>query len=452
LIELLRRSALDPEAPAIIADSGTWTYAQLADRATAVAGGLREARIDRFAIVSDDPAQVAVLLAAGSLSGAEACQLPPQDDPGAVAATMSRLDHTTVVTDRSDLADLPGRRTVDALAADAAPIDDEPPGDRPLLVLTTGSTGTPKAARHDWGRVLRAASRIRPAPGRRWLLAYGLHQFAGLQILVHVLGSQGTLVVPASLRPVDGLAAIGRHGVTAVSATPTWWRFLLAELRSSGAAAPPLEQITLGGEASPDALLAQLAETFPSAGISHVYAATEVGSTGSVRDGRGGLHVSVLDRGEDADVAMRIVDGELWVRSRIGMLGYYGEPPIDPDGWRTTGDVVEVVGDRILFRGRTAEVINVGGVKVSPLPVEELVEAVPGVEVARVFGRANKMTGAIVAVEAVAAQGTDREALADAIRAACESLPAAWRPRSVRIVDEIATLGGKRTRRSTGEG
>ena len=55
-------------------------------------------------------------------------------------------------------------------------------------------------------------------------------------------------------------------------------------------------------------------------------------------------------------------------------------------------------GDRILFGGRNSDIINVGGVKVHPLPVEERISAVPGVEMARVFGRPNRMTGAIVAV------------------------------------------------------
>jgi acyl-CoA synthetase (AMP-forming)/AMP-acid ligase II len=300
--------------------------------------------------------------------------------------------------------------------------------------------------------VLRGADRIRPAAGQRWRLADGLHQFAGLQILVHVLAAGATLVAPAERRPKDGLAALRHHGVSHASATPTWWRFLLAELQADGRPAPALEQITLGGEAAPGPLLEQLAVTFPAAQLSHVYAASEIGSTGSVRDGRSGLDVSILERGDDADIAMRVVDGELWVRSRIGMLGYYGEDPVDPDGWRPTGDLVEVVGDRIEFRGRTTEVINVGGVKVHPLPIEDLVEAVPGVQIARVFGRPNKMTGAIVAVEAVAAPGSDPAVVTEAIRTACAELPAAARPRSIRIVDELATHGGKRTRRDTSAG
>jgi acyl-CoA synthetase (AMP-forming)/AMP-acid ligase II len=147
---------------------------------------------------------------------------------------------------------------------------------------------------------------------------------------------------------------------------------------------------------------------------------------------------------------MKIVDGELWVRSRVGMLGYYGEPaPVDPDGWRPTGDLVEGVGERIRFRGRTSEIVNVGGMKVHPLPIEERVGAVPGVRLARAFGRPNPMTGAIVAVEVVAVADADRDELATAIRSACAVLPAPARPRSIRFVDSVATAGDKIARRPT---
>lgn len=238
------------------------------------------------------------------------------------------------------------------------------------------------------------------------------------------------------------------HGVTHASATPTYWRFLLAEMRADGGPVPALEQITLGGEATSGTLLAELEQAFPQARISHVYAASEFGSSGSVRDRREGLPESVLERGDDADVAMKVVDGELWVRSRTGMLGYYGEDSlVDPDGWRATGDLVEVIEGRIVFQGRSAEVINVGGVKVHPLPVEDRVAQVPGVAVARVFGRPNRMTGAVVAVEVVAEPGVDQDAVAQAIRERCADLPAAARPRSIRFVDELKMAGDKLVRR-----
>ncbi len=56
------------------------------------------------------------------------------------------------------------------------------------MVLTTGSTGTPKGVRHDWSRQLARMKKARDGSGQVWLLAYGPQQFAGLQVLIHVLG------------------------------------------------------------------------------------------------------------------------------------------------------------------------------------------------------------------------------------------------------------------------
>jgi acyl-CoA synthetase (AMP-forming)/AMP-acid ligase II len=444
LIELLRRA--DPAQPAIVTDGGSTSYGELTSRAESIAAGLQERSIHRFAILDHDAATVVALLAGASLAGAEACQYPPTEDPLELAA---RFDHRTFVTNQPVEGD--GIDVLDPAALTGATAPVQPTNERPLLVLTTGTTGTPRGVRHDWNRVLRAAARVHPAPGQRWLLAYGLHQFAGLQILVHVLAAGATLVAPAPRRPREGLAAMRAHAVSHASATPTYWRFLLAELRTDGGPVPTLAQITLGGEAVPAPLLAELNATFPGARVSQVYAASEFGSSGSVRDGRNGLSLDVLDRGDDADIAMKIVDGELWVRSRVGMLGYYGEEPVDADGWRPTGDLVEVADDRILFRGRTSEIINVGGVKVHPLPIEERVATIAGVDMARVYGRPNAMTGAIVAVEVVPAAGADQDALDTAIRDACADLPPAARPRSIRFVDSVAMAGDKIVRRHTGE-
>ena len=263
---------------------------------------------------------------------------------------------------------------------------------------------------------------------------------------MHVFAARATLVTAATLKPTDALQAMVEHGTTHASGTPTFWRFLLAAAR--GLELPPLVQITLGGEAVPPDVLDDLRTAFPDARISQIYAATEFGQTGSVRDDLHGLPASVLERGDDADVAMKVVDGELWVRSRVGMLGYYGEEPVDPDGWRPSGDLVEVVDGRIRFVGRTSETINVGGVKVHPLPIEERVSKVPGVVGARVFGRPNRLTGHIVAVEFIADDTSDPDDLKEAIRDACSDLPAAANPRSIRQVDSLPTLGGKILRRT----
>lgn len=448
VIELLRRAA-EADRAAIVTDAREIGYPELVILAESLAAQLASSGIRRCGVVDHDAIDVIALFAAASLAGCEICLYAPLLTPAEIAATATRLGHEYVVTDDQDLvcgSDVTVI-TIDELARDSG--GDVPtglPAERPLLILTTGTTGEPKAARHDWSRLLRPYRDTASEPTERWLLAYGLHQFGGLQVVMHVMAAGATLVAPAPRRPREGLAAMRRFDVDHVSATPTYWRFVLAEMNADGGPVPELRQITLGGEAVPAQVLADLERTFPRSRISQVYAANEAGSMRSVRDGRNGMPASALGDRPDADVSLKIVDGELWVRSRTGMLGYLGDEPCDPDAWRATGDLVNIVGDRVLFRGRTTEIINVGGVKVHPLPIEELISAVSGVEVVRVYGRPNPVTGAIVAVEVVARPGVGRDDLDDAIRAACASLVPAAQPRSIRFVDEIATTGNKLSR------
>jgi acyl-CoA synthetase (AMP-forming)/AMP-acid ligase II len=449
MIEILREAAAElPDQLAFASETQELTYAQLAHRAEVAAAALRERRIERFAILDPDPATVWALVAAASLSGAETCVYPLAAPPDTIEELREHLKHETLVTSRD--VDAEGAvHPSTLLEADVETRIEEPPASRRLLVLTTGTSGLPKAAQHEWDRLLRVSQRITPTPDHRWLLAYGLNQFGGLQILLHVTTARATLVSGRTFQPRDGLAAMRRWGVTHASGTPTFWRFLLAEIRSDGLELPPLRQVTLGGEAVPSALLGQLRSTFPESRISQIYGATEMGQNITVRDGLPGLPLSVLEEG--GDVVFRIEDGELWVRSRSAMLGYYDREPIDDSGWRATGDLVEIEDDRIMFRGRKSEVINVGGVKVHPLPIEDRVSKVEGVALAHAYGRPNKLTGHIAALDVVPVEGVDQDDLRARIRAACDDLPPAARPRSITFVETVDTSGNKvaRGRRST---
>jgi acyl-coenzyme A synthetase/AMP-(fatty) acid ligase len=424
-----------PDQPAVIQGDQVTTYADLADRAAQFAAGLTAQGISRFAVSLPSVADLVAILAGASLVGAEPCIYPACATEDLVAELSERFDHSAIVTDPS------------SLLGSSTELPDGEVTSAPILILTTGTTGRRKGAQHDWARLIRGVRKHDVEPGARWLLAYNTHQFAGIQVLLHVLVHAATLVVPEANQPAVALGAMRTHGVTHASATPTFWRFLSALLDDKMAAELPLEQITLGGEPIPAALLETLAKLFPKAKVSQVYASTEFGSSVSVRDAANGLPATVLDRGDDADVQLRVVDGELHARSRVGMLGYYGDSA-EEAGWRPTGDLVEVRDGRIYFVGRTSDIINVGGVKVHPLPIEEAVCGVPGVELARAYGRENPLTGQIVALDVVALDGYDTDDLEDAIREACEQLPAAHRPRRIRFVDAIDVQDTKIVRRA----
>jgi acyl-CoA synthetase (AMP-forming)/AMP-acid ligase II len=443
---LLDGAAARPDQPLVIASGATATYADVAARAATLATGLAARDITRFGCLVVDIADLIALMAASSAVAAEACMYPRAAGDDEAARLAEHFDHSVLITDS---ASWPSALAVDDLAVE--PAGDEltrQPAASPLLILTTGTTGLPKGARNDWVRLVSThKNRVGPADAR-WLLAHVPNQFAGLGVLLHCLASGATLIVPDAYQPRDALDAMRAHGVTHVSATPTFWRFLLSRLEPGEQL--PVRQITMAGEAVPSALLSDLYTRFPDARISQIYGATEFGSSVAVGDAQHGMPARVLERGDDAEVQFRIVDGELQVRSSIGMLGYYGSEDVG-DSWRPTGDLVEVRGDRIFFVGRATEIINVGGVKVTPLPIEDIVGRVDGVQLAHVYGRSSPVTGQIVAVDVVVEPGADPAAVETAIRAACADLPAASQPRRIRIVDDLVIRDTKIARRRPDE-
>jgi acyl-coenzyme A synthetase/AMP-(fatty) acid ligase len=149
-------------------------------------------------------------------------------------------------------------------------------------------------------------------------------------------------------------------------------------------------------------------------------------------------------------VQLRISDGELFVRSSKQMIGYVdgSTPPEQKGDWVATGDLVEHVGTRVLFRGRKTEVINVGGVKVHPLKVEEVVLRVPGIAAARVYGRPNPITGQIVACDVELADDAVEDEVRRAVEQACRAdLNRYEQPRQVSVVSRIDRQNEKLVRR-----
>jgi acyl-CoA synthetase (AMP-forming)/AMP-acid ligase II len=117
-----------------------------------------------------------------------------------------------------------------------------------------------------------------------------------------------------------------------------------------------------------------------------------------------------------------------------------------------TGDLVERRGDRFEFTGRRSDVIVVGGAKVFPRRVEEILRRVPGVADARAYGLPSAITGELVAAEIVLAEPLPDATTADRIRAAAlavcrESLEPHSVPRVLDIVKQLATTAAGKTSR-----
>ena len=79
------------------------------------------------------------------------------------------------------------------------------------------------------------------------------------------------------------------------------------------------------------------------------------------------------------------------------MLGYLNAPsPFNEEGWFNTQDVVEVDGDYVRIVGRKSELINVGGERVHPTEIENVLLQLENVRDVTVFAKPNAVTGRVV--------------------------------------------------------
>ena len=152
---------------AVVTPEGSLSYGALLDDARRVAAGLQRRGVTRFAVVESDAAWVIRLLAGAAIAGAEPCQYQADTAPGEFAEQAPALGHEVVVTQRRDLdgplrGDPPRRahRQPPSAPTTAVPAD----GAQPIMIRTTGTTGLPKAARHDWRVLGKTVARSVPCP------------------------------------------------------------------------------------------------------------------------------------------------------------------------------------------------------------------------------------------------------------------------------------------------
>lgn len=432
------------------------SYRDVLSLALVVAGRLRELKSERLYLYAHDSVMMVVALFAADLADVTVCVLNRRDDAGTIRRTIDDLGDGFLLTDHVRKAGLlENVAHIDEMAPELKGRDrvhDEADsettgnsaGQGSVVVLTTGTTGQPKAALYSWARLVGQVRKAAEESNRVWLLTYPLNHFAGIQMMLHSVVNGHALVIPASRRFEDVEEAIHAHCVDSISGTPTFWRMFLGRLKGKGAGLPRLKQITLGGEASTPELLADLKRIFPQASITQVYATTELGACFAVGDGKPGFPASFLERNV-GNVRLKIVDGELYVQSENRMLGYVGRDDVAAgDDWIATGDMVELVGERVYFRGRKSEIINVGGYKVHPGKVEAVILQVDGVQGVRVFGKSNPITGQLVAATLQASPGVDHSSLVSRVRqVSARHLGRAEQPREINITEALEQRNGK---------
>jgi acyl-CoA synthetase (AMP-forming)/AMP-acid ligase II len=307
------------------------------------------------------------------------------------------------------------------------------------ILATSGTTRQPRLVSHTfWSLTRTVKKRFINNASLRWALLYDLNRFAGLQVFLQAIVGGDSLYIPMERNSIDHLIQeIIAAECSAVSATPTLWRKILM---SKDSRRMLLRQITLGGEIADQPILNALRRMYPSSNIRHIYASTEGGVGFSVSDGLEGFPKEYLQNGFRGTKMRVSSEGILELKPPSRDQSYTADSNrlSDEEGFINTGDLVSITDDRVFFLGRDSGAINVGGNKVQPESVERVLLAHPAVAMAKVTGKKNPITGAIVCALVTVKDNDGSRINASMLRSWCaERLHQYQVPAIISIVDEL---------------
>lgn len=444
ILQTLREgAAVRPDDLAVVVGNRTWNWNELLQHALKLGKGLQKFANARVGIGTADAGAVIISLAAAEAAGASPVLLP-----ASFASDDSHLAHSfpqlaAIVHGEN------GEFSIEKCAAHGRKANDSPTGTEDIVLFTSGTSGPPHPVAHRWPALADAVRRSDRFRRRRWLMAYQPRSFAGLAVVLQALVTSGVLVAPPDRTPGGVFKGMSRYQVEMASATPTYFRSLLHGVDANDLRRLNVKHLTLGGEVVDQPLLDALAEVFAAARITHIYASTELGVCFSVRDGRAGFPAAWLESGAERCRLRVAADGQLLVATSRGSCSQFNGQACGDGDFFPTGDLVEITGDRVHFIGRQSDTIHVGGLKVLPARVEQIIRRVPHVADARVYGVDSSLTGQVVAAAVQVAGISDEDAIRSSILSACRrNLPKYMVPATLTVSKASLTDGDKISRRA----
>lgn len=259
---------------------------------------------------------------------------------------------------------------------------------------TSGTEGLPKGILLTYANLADAAGRIieemqmtaeiREYVGVPATFSFGMGRYRAIS----AVGGQAYLP-PRGFDPLELARMLAAGQVNALSAVPTLLRILLDAPDLIGEAGKKLRWMEIGSQHMTAEEKRRIRAMFPNALIVQHYGLTEASRSTFLRisDAAEDLLPSVgrtvgqseIELGADSRIRIR---GPHVARSRIDGEGLHDLQ--DAEGWLQTNDLGHIRDGWLFFDGRADDLINCGGVKVSPDQLEEHIRLglEPGTQVA----------------------------------------------------------------------
>ncbi|WP_067715475.1 AMP-binding protein [Nocardia yamanashiensis] len=437
-------AAHSPQRLAVVDDRYSSTFEQLHARSNALAGAFTALGFGAGTAVGllcrNHSGMVECMVAAGK-SGADAVLLNTGLAARQVEEIVQRHQLAALFVDNEfeplvrylpadlprftadDVAPVPGRTTIEELIA----MRQQPPRKSPrpgrLVVLTSGTSGTPKGARRPhpkgFGTVAALLSRIPFGVNETMLIPSPLFHTWGLAALQISTAIRATVVLSDRFDAEECLRRIAEQRITALIVVPVMVNRILdlpAHVRERYDLSS-LKVVASCGAPLAGAVVLKFLEAFGDI-LYNVYGSTEV-SWASIADpadlrlspttaGRPPLGTRIAVLGPDRRPLPVGVVGRIFVGNHMLFDGYTdATPPDEADGMLDTGDIgyLDATG-KMFVSGRDDEMIISGGENVFPRAVEEALSHLPQVSEVAVVGVPDREFGQRLAAFVVKRPGS----------------------------------------------
>ncbi len=318
-------------------------------------------------------------------------------------------------------------------ATDAADLPFKPPHSR-MIVLTSGTTGTPKGAKRPHPSTLAPAASILSAIPLRFgdvvhIAAPLFHTWGNAALLLAALHGS-TIVLSRSFDPDSFLALVERHRASTVIAVPVMLQRVVehqqrAGLRAGWAGTFRPRIVAVSGSALPSGFATTFMDDFGDC-LYNLYGSTEVSwvsiaAPSDLRDapgtaGRAPVGTTLVVLGDDDQPVPTGTEGRVFVGNDLPFDGYTGtDVAVERRaGLLGTGDTghLDALG-RLHLTGRSDDLIVSGGENVHPGPVEDLICSSPAVTEVVVLGVPDQQFGQRLVAWVVRSETASGQALTE---------------------------------------
>ncbi len=448
----------ETDAPALVADGRTVSFAELDERVGRIASALLSAGLqpgDRVASWMGNTRLACLLPLASARAGLVHVPINPVLRRAQAAHILADSGAKVVIANQARLESLSAEDRAGATAialegwddgVEALPASDHDPNALAALFYTSGSTGRPKGVMLShanlWLGAVSVAHYLGLSPADRTLCVLPLAFDYGQNQLLSTWAAGGCAIAFDYLLPRDVVRAVRRHDVTVLAGVPPLWH-QLAEADWSGGEGASLGTLTNSGGHLSLPLVNRLRELFPDARLHLMYGLTEAFRSTS-------LDPALVDQHPDSVgtaipfAEVRIVrpdgseaapgeEGELVHSGPLVAQGYWNDPKRTAERFRDgevwSGDYAVRGEDGLIrFRGRGDAMIKTSGNRVSPTEIEEAALASGAVAQSVAFGVPDAELGQAILLVAEP-EGHDAEERLRSYFAA--EMPAFMRPKRI---------------------